>query len=263
MHILENVKQQYADDKNLSARINLHEKHSTNKQGWGAWLWEKYSFFDNCRILELGCGNGKQWEDKADNLPIGCKVTLSDFSDGMVSLVKEKYEKHRPFSFQRIDIQDIPFPGETFDIVIANHMLYYVPDLDRAFSEIKRVLKTGGKFYSSTSGNGGIRPFLHEAIKHLKPGTKAFAEELSFSLQNGHEILSAHFSVVERHDYEDSLSIAQTRDLIDWVKSSMQTKDFSEQDFDDLFEYFEDIRKREGAINIPKEGGLFISAKQT
>ena len=41
----ENVKQQYSDDKNLSARIKLHAKHSTNKQPWGAWLCEQYSFF--------------------------------------------------------------------------------------------------------------------------------------------------------------------------------------------------------------------------
>ena len=118
----ENLKRQYADDKNLSARYKLHLKHSTNKQGFYAWLWEQYELFENCRILELGCGNGGQWENRNDSLPHGCSVVLSDFSEGMVDIVKEKFANYEPFSFQRMDIQNITFSNETFDIVIANQM---------------------------------------------------------------------------------------------------------------------------------------------
>jgi len=58
MDKIENVKQQYSNDKNLSVRTKLHLKHSTNKQGFVPWLFDKYEFSENCRILELGCGNG-------------------------------------------------------------------------------------------------------------------------------------------------------------------------------------------------------------
>jgi len=259
----ENVKQQYSDDKNLSVRIKFHKKHSINKQGFNNWLWEKYVFFDNCRILELGCGNGAQWENKIDNLPDGCNIILSDFSNGMVNIVKEKYEKYKPFSFRQIDIQNIDFPSETFDIVIANHMLYHIPDLTKALSEVKRVLKTNGKFYSTTNGNKGIIPFLHEVFKRFEPDKKAFTQQLSFELQNGYKILSEHFSDVKRFDYEDSLSVTETQDLMDYIKSSMGvlTENHSKQNLDDLFIHFENIRVSEGAINIPKEVGLFISTK--
>ena len=60
MDKIENVKQQYSNDKNLSVRTKLHLKHSTNKQGFVTWLFDKYEFSENCRILELGCGNGGQ-----------------------------------------------------------------------------------------------------------------------------------------------------------------------------------------------------------
>jgi ubiquinone/menaquinone biosynthesis C-methylase UbiE len=192
----EKVKQQYADDKNLSARMNLHSKHSTNKQGFYAWLWEQYDFPANSKILELGCGNGGQWENNTGNLPDGCSVILSDFSEGMVNAVKQKYAKYELLSFQQIDIQDIPFQNDTFDVIIANHMLYHVPDLSKALSEVKRVLKIGGLFYSSTISNGGMQPFLHESFKLFNPDTKAFTQQFSFNLQNGHALLSEYFHEV-------------------------------------------------------------------
>ena len=256
----EYVKHQYSDDSKLSLRRNLHSKYSSNKQGFTAWLFDKYEFFNNCRILELGCGNGEQWERQIENLPDGCNLLLSDFSDGMVNIVREKYIKYKNLSFQQIDIQNIPLQDETFDIVISNHMLYHVPDLSRALSEVKRVLKTGGKFYSATNGNGGMRLVLHEALKRFNPDTTAF-QESSFCLQNGLDLLSEHFSDVKRTDYEDSLSITETRDLINWIKSTISITDYPEKDFDKLFDYFENIRKKDGAINIQKEVGMFVSTK--
>jgi hypothetical protein len=68
------VSKQYSDDKNLSARINFHAENSTNKQGFSNWLWEQYKFADNFRILELGCGNGAQWQGRCDSLPNGASV---------------------------------------------------------------------------------------------------------------------------------------------------------------------------------------------
>ena len=256
----ERVQQQYSDDTNLSARMNLHTKHSTNKQGFDCWLWEQYNFFANCHILELGCGNGAQWENKINVLPNGCKIVLSDFADGMVNIVKDKFSEHKSFLFQQIDIQDIPFTNETFDFVIANHMLYHVPNLSKALSEVKRILKKDGKFFSTTIGRGGLQPFLHKAFKHFDPDTTAFTQQFSFVLQNGYDILNEHFSDVIRDDYEDSFSITDTHDLMDWIKSTVTIASYPEQNLDNLFNYFEDIRKKDGAINIPKEVGLFISS---
>lgn len=257
----ENVKNQYSDDKNLAIRTKLHLKYSTNKQGFVPWLFDKYEFSENFNILELGCGNGFQWENSIENLPKSCSLTLSDFSEGMVDIVRNKYSKYNNVSFKQIDIQDISFPDKTFDIIIANHMLYHIPDLQKALSEVKRVLKPEGKFYSATNGNGGMRTFLHNALKHVDPDTKAFTQEFSFNLQNGYEILSDHFSKVKRIDFEDSLSITETQDLIDWMKSTISIASYSEKDIDGLFDYFEEIRKKHGVINIEKECGLFISTK--
>ncbi|MPM64488.1 hypothetical protein SDC9_111375 [bioreactor metagenome] len=163
---------------------------------------------------------------------------------------------------QKVDIQNIPFPDNCFDVIIANHMLYHVPDLSKALSEVNRVLKSGGKFYSATNGNGGMRPFLRDAFKKVNPNLNSFTENFTFNLQNGKELLSKHFDEVERYDYEDSLAITETQDLVDWLKSTITIASYTENDLNGVYDYLEEIRQKEGVINIPKETGLFISTKK-
>jgi ubiquinone/menaquinone biosynthesis C-methylase UbiE len=241
--------------------MKLHLKHSTNKQGMVPWLFDKYEFHKGYRILELGCGNCTQWDGRIDSLPVNCILVLTDFSEGMVDTVWQKYSKYNNVLVQRVDIQDIPFPNDTFDIIIANHMLYHIPDLDKALSEVKRVLKINGRFYAATNGNGGMRPYLRDALKRLNPQIDSFKTELSFALQNGEKILHQYFNDVKLFEFEDSLKITETQDLVDWIKSTMTIASYSESDLNGLFEFFEEIRIKEGTINIPKEAGLFISRK--
>ncbi len=261
MNRTENVREQYKDDSNLSVRIGFHVKYSTNSQGLIPWLFEKYEFSKGYRILELGCGNGGQWENRIQNLPAGCTLVLSDFSEGMVSMVWDRYKHHKNMLSAKIDIQNIPFPDNCFDVVIANYMLYHIPDIDAALSEVKRILKANGKFYSATNGNGGMRSFLQNAFSQANPAISAYAKNITFSLQNGKDLLSSYFDSVQRFDYEDALLVTETRDLIDWLKSTVSMSNFTEDDSDALYGYFESIRQREGVIRIPKETGLFVSTK--
>jgi hypothetical protein len=68
------------------------------------------------------------------------------------------------------------------------------------------------------------------------------------------------FKDVRRIDYEDSLRITDTRDLIDWIESGTIGM-FTEKEYAGMFEYFESIRIRDGFIEIPKENGIFIAVK--
>ena len=48
----------------------------------------------------------------------------------------------------------------------------------------------------------------------------------------------------------DSLHITETQDLIDWMKSTITISNYSESDFDKLYDYFENIRIKQGSIDI-------------
>lgn len=261
MNQAENVRQQYGDDRNLSARMMLHAKYSTNPLGWTNWLFGHYAFAEGFHILELGCGNAGQWEGNIGRLPPGCLLVLTDLSMGMAEAAWRKFSGCGNVLAQRADIMDIPFPDESFDLVIANHMLYHVPDLDKALPEVRRVLKAEGRFYAATNGNNGMQAYFRKALKAFNPQLNAFAGDFPFSLQNGREILGGYFSRIERYDYEDSLAVTHTGDLMAWLRSTISLSGLDEAALDGLYEYFEAIRKAEGDLRIPKESGLFLCTK--
>ena len=98
------------------------------------------------------------WKENANRIPPKWDITLSDLSSGMLdSAWRNLVVTGRNFKFKEIDAQKIPFEDETFDAVIANHMLYHVPDRPKAIAEIKRVLKPNGRLFATTIGKNHHR----------------------------------------------------------------------------------------------------------
>lgn len=136
MNDTKNVLNQYKDAKNLSTRISLYEKYSTNTKKYSTWIYENYEFFDGCKILEFGSGTGKDWKDIIGKLSQKSSLTLSDFSQGMVEELKLKFEKYNNIDVMKIDIQNVQIEENSKDVAIANSMLYHVPDIDKAVKEV-------------------------------------------------------------------------------------------------------------------------------
>jgi len=76
--------QQYKTSSNLDARIQIHGRFSINKYPWHHWVFDHFMLPTNSRILELGCGTGLLWLQNIGHIPDGWKITLSDFSPGML-----------------------------------------------------------------------------------------------------------------------------------------------------------------------------------
>ena len=197
------VKNQYSTSTNLNTRISIHEKYSTNKQGFLNWILSHCQIPENSAILELGCGTG-------------AKLLLTDISEGMLTAAKETLGEHSNISYEMADIMALPYENDRFNIVIANMMLYHVPDLDKGLSEVRRVLKEGGCFYCATFGENGIVPYISNLLKEY--GAEDNTNKI-FTLQNGANILKNYFSNVQRLDYEDSLRVTNIDDILDYIYS--------------------------------------------
>ena len=98
-------------------------------------------------MLELGCGTGSMWKGRIEHLPCGCHVTLTDISPAMVDAAREQLADVHGVKFECADIQNLPYPDASFDVVIANMMLYHVPDIARGLSEVRHVLRRDGRFF--------------------------------------------------------------------------------------------------------------------
>lgn len=151
------LREQYQDASKLDARIALHRRFGTGGTDWHRWVFDQFALPPDARVLELGCGTGLLWVRNLDRLPDGWRVTFGDFSPGMVAQARQSLADDPRFAFEQFDAQAIPFVGGTFDAVVANHMLYHVPDRQAAYAEVRRVLKPGGWFYAATNGRDHMR----------------------------------------------------------------------------------------------------------
>ena len=249
------VKAQYASSANLSTRISIHTKYSTNKQGFGNWIAEHYPISAGMSVLELGCGTGEIWLNQRELIERCSNIILTDFSKGMLSKAKDTLKQYPNIDYAVVDIQHIPYADQSFDLVIANMMLYHVPDISRALSEVRRVLRDGGTFCCATYGENGIMEHLAGLFREY--GVTGEANH-TFTLQNGKKQLQAYFDAVERYDYEDSLEVTDVNDLADYISSLTGMSSLRALSRDTIIKVLS-AATVDGILKVPKEYGLFLS----
>ena len=133
---------------------------SMNKEHTPVSLWglKHLDINEDDIILDVGCGGGiniKRMAEKAkkvygvdysiESVNLSREVNRQEIFDGKVEVIEG-------------NVQSLPFEDETFDIVTAFETVYFWPDIERCFGEVKRVLKPGGTFLigMETNGNDSI-----------------------------------------------------------------------------------------------------------
>ncbi|MCM1130543.1 MAG: class I SAM-dependent methyltransferase [Roseburia sp.] len=248
------VLNQYKNTTNLNTRISIHDKYSVNKQGFGNWIVSYYQITEKMRILELGCGTGDMWKNNLRLINKCLELVLTDISEGMIEAARKNIGNLHNVTYQVVDIQNIPFKSNSFDIIIANMMLYHVPNLKKGLSEVKRVLKGGGSFYCATYGEHGILQYVAEL---LKPYGVEDSTNKNFTLQNGKQILMQYFTSIEMQEYIDSLEVTNIEDMLDYLNSLASMTSISNISRDVIKKILEQ-NMVDGILKVPKEYGMFI-----
>jgi ubiquinone/menaquinone biosynthesis C-methylase UbiE len=249
------VREQYRDASNLQARIQIY-RFGSNPIGWYRWLFEHFRAPAAGRILELGAGPGLLWTTNLKDVPAGWHVTLSDLSPGMVDEARANLgDAEERFTFARLDAQQIPFADATFDAVVAIHVLFHVPDRQRALREIRRVLRPGGRIYASTVGEGHMRE-LNEAIDRFLPaGATGFAP--TFTVENAAEELAMVFDHVTVDPYEQVLHVPQVEPLLAYAGSGRRGALLDGAPRHAFIAWAQDQIDRYGAVRITTSQALF------
>lgn len=252
-----NIIEHYKNAKNLNVRISLHDKYSQNKQGWFPWLFEQIDFSRINKLLEVGCGNGKLWKNNKINLR-NREIFLSDSSQGMVDEVRKTLGND--FNCMVFDCEKIPFKDNYFDAVIANHVLFYVYDINKALEEIRRVLNPLGVFYCSTYGSNHMKE-INDIVQEFDSRVILSQTKLYdvFGLENGLDILKPYFKNIKMKRYDDYLVVDKSKPIIDYIMSCHGNQnEIIGPNLNEFREFVDSIIQKKGYIRITKDAGLFV-----
>ena len=121
---------------------------------WPIWVFDRLleELPAHADVLEIGCGPGTLWKKNLERLPSMWRVSLSDLMPGMVNEAHDGLASNARFAFREMDAQKLDCPDASYNGVVANHMLYHVPDLPKALSEIHRVLRSAGNCWPRRMG---------------------------------------------------------------------------------------------------------------
>lgn len=258
----QSLKTQYQNASNISSRINLHRLYSQNEQGWFPWLYGQSGLRRGMKVLEAGCGDGTLWTDNRERLPQGVEIILSDISEGMLRDARRAVgADDGRFSYRVFDCHQIPYEEARFDVVIANHVLFYCRDIRQVCREVFRVLKPGGRFLCSTYGKNHMIE-VSRLVQGFDDRIALSADKLygRFGMENGAEILEEYFSECRWKRYEDCLVVPEPEPLISYVLSCHGNQgQFLTERYKEFRTY---VKKRtDKGFKITKEAGVFICEK--
>lgn len=263
IELLENegqLLQQYIDSSNLNANIYLQENFSTNKFSWYSYVFKNMNLNKKCKVLEIGCGNGALWLKNIKEINSNIEITLTDTCQDMLDEARDNLERYnKNIIFKKMTPKNINFEDESFDIVIANHILFYMDDLDKVLKEIHRVLKKDGIFYCSTFGKNHMNE-LEDLLIGFNDKMKISESILSskFGFDNAEEILNKYFKINDKELFNDILNINDKKPFLEYIYTIpgniLEIVDSKKKDFE---LYIEKNIKSKGVINITNSHILF------
>jgi SAM-dependent methyltransferase len=212
----------YADDEAYAIRVRTHDQYSFPQINFAEWVLDRVVWRGDETVLDIGAGSGMYFDSVRARIPNG-RLFAGDLSLGMA---RKAAKNVHPSGVLNADAQTLPFPAHTFDVVLANHMLYHVPDLDKAFAEIHRVLKPQGVLLAATNSQFNM-PELEQLIRRTLSILGASSAELerakyqlhNFTLEDGARRASRHFFGISRHDLPGAFVFPSAKPATDYLNS--------------------------------------------
>lgn len=227
------VRAEYASERGLEARRAAY-RNSTGPDA-REMAFEAVAEVRPSRVLEVGCGPGELSARIAEEL--GAEVVAVDISPRMVQLARG-----RGVEALGGDVQELPFPDESFDCAVAAWMLYHVPDVDRGLSELHRVLRPGGRLVAVTNYSDHLKE-LRELVGAAVRAAWPFHGEV------GDQILRERFANVQERDASGTVRFPDREAVVAYVKASIS-----------LFGS-DEVPEFEGPLTVRRRPVVFVAEK--
>jgi len=123
---------------------------------------------EGARVLELACGTGIVTRRLRERMPASARLVATDLNEPMLLIAKRRLEGAPGVEWRQADACALPFPPASFDAVVCQYGLMFVPDKPAAFREARRVLVPGGQFLFNTWDAIDRNPFARIAVATLR-----------------------------------------------------------------------------------------------
>jgi len=257
--------------KDLLTRIDIHKKYGG--RDIDQWMIALLKPTQGSKILDIGCGAGKQCFLYLDYTKGNADITGGDVSQELLAKAHEENVKRgNPVKFMELNFnQRFSFDDNLFDLESSCFAIYYAADIPFTIREMHRVLKSGGRLFT-TGPLPSNKKLFYEIIQEASgkpippmPGSSRY-ESLIF------ESIQQTFAKAEMQVFENPLTFERVQPFVEYTKASLSedrklwTSLFNGQkEFDQLMKDIErvaaDRLKKNGQLVMTKVVGGILATK--
>jgi SAM-dependent methyltransferase len=256
----------------LDIRIQTHQLYTRPQVDFAQWVLEQIRWRGDEVVLDVGCGSGLYVSPVMARLDHGGRLVSADLSLGMLKQVASR-SPAGPSGLLNTDAMELPLAAGSCDVVLANHVLYHLPDIGRGVGEIHRVLRAGGYLIAATNARDSMRRFLEEmedaaAILGYELELPVSPAGLRFNLENASEWVGTAFADCDVRVLDSELVFPVAEPAVAYINSmrngfELQLPDGLEWEalLDQTGRQIEAVVTERGAYHVPKRTGVLVARK--
>jgi ubiquinone/menaquinone biosynthesis C-methylase UbiE len=255
----------------LMKRIDIHNQYGG--KNIDEWMLKLLGLTPGIKILDVACGAGKQINSFYEDLKGNADITGGDVSKDLLEKAKQESQKnHIKATFLDLDFNTpFKFTNDRFDLLSCCFAIYYAEDISFTIREMHRVLKPGGRLFT-TGPMIQNKKIFYDVIKEATgktipamPGSSRYGSEIL-------ETIKKQFANTEVHIFENPLSFTKAEPFLEYTRASLSEDrklwgDFfkEKQDFEHIMDQIGQIAHqriaRDGQLVMTKVVGGFIATK--
>lgn len=204
----------------LISRINIHDKYGA--RNIDDWMLETLALKEGLNIFDAACGSGKQCASFYTTLNGECRITGGDVSEELLEKAKQLSTEHnQDINYVSLNFdKPFDFQDNQFDLVSCCFAIYYSEDIPFTIREMHRVLKPGGRLFTTGPMPENKQEF-YDIIKEATnkpipkmPGSSRYASEILDAVKNT-------FSSVDVKIFENPLTFPTAEPFIEYTRASL------------------------------------------
>jgi ubiquinone/menaquinone biosynthesis C-methylase UbiE len=206
--------------KDLAVRIDIHSKFGA--RNIDAWMLDLIKLEPGLRILDVGCGAGKQCFSYYDTTNGKAEIIGGDVSEDLLNQARTlSNSRNTNITFEFLDFNKrFPHNDAEFDFLSCCFAIYYAEDIPFTIREMHRILKSGGRLFT-TGPMPQNKKLFYDIITEatgLKippmPGSSRYSTEILSTVKS-------LFSKVNLHVFENPLTFESVEPYMDYTRASM------------------------------------------